>query len=70
MIARFHTEGTPIGQTNLSGYVGRNAHFELDMVSHITPLAFNGSHRGVPFCFCVSQFLAWLWRNGQEDAQV
>ena len=54
MRTRFYTKHLSVGQTNLSGDIGRDRQFKHCLVFFIVPLAFNRSHRGNPFCFCMS----------------
>ena len=68
MISRLYMEGTAVGQANLGSYIGRNYHFKYYSISVIMPLAFNGSHRGNPFCFRMSKFSGGFGGNGQLAA--
>ena len=58
-------ESTAVGQANLGSYIGRDRYFKHDLILLIMPLAFNGSHRGNPFCFRISKFSGGFGGNGQ-----
>ena len=63
--ARLHMKSVAVGQANFSGDIGGNCHFEHDLILLIMPLAFNGSHRGNPFCFRIPKPSGGFGCNGQ-----
>ena len=60
----FCVEVISIWQANIRGDIRRDRYFKYDLILLIMPLAFNGSHWGIPFCLRMHKRFGGFWSNG------